>query len=100
MGDIEVVTAELRTAAGKVGEAAESVGAVTPGTAVGRISTALPGSDSASAARTCSTSWTRRLEDWVTAAEAQKSRLASSAENYDGADAAAYNRMTRLLRLQ
>lgn len=100
MGDIEVVTAELRTAAGKVGEAADSVGAVTPGATVERISSALPGSESAGKARRCSTNWTNRLESWVTAAGAQKSRLASSAENYDGADAAAYARMMRMMRVQ
>ena len=100
MGDIEVVTAELRTAAGKVGEAADSVGAVTPGATVERVSSALPGSESASKARRCSTSWTRRLEDWVTAAGAQRTRLETSAENYDGADAAAYARMLRMMRVQ
>lgn len=100
MGDIEVVTAELRTAAGKVGAAADSVGAVQPGAAVERIGTALAGSESASEARRCSTTWTRRLEDWVTAAGAQKSRLETSAANYDGADAAAYVRMMRMMRVQ
>lgn len=100
MGDIEVVTAELRTAATSVGTAADSVGAVKPGTAVERIGSALPDSASASKARRCSTMWSRRLEDWVTAAGAQKTRLEESAANYDGADAAAYARMLRMMRVQ
>jgi hypothetical protein len=100
MGDIEVVTAELRTAASNVGAATESVGAVKPGAAVERISSALPDSASASKARRCSTMWTRRIEDWVTAAGAQKTRLEDSAANYDGADAAAYARMLRMMRTQ
>jgi len=100
MGDIEVVTGELRTAAGKMGVAADSVGAVRPGAVVARISEAMPQSESASKARRCSTMWTRRLEDWVTAADAQKTRLQDSAETYDGADAAAHARMLRMVRVQ
>jgi hypothetical protein len=100
MGDIEVVTAELRAAAGKVGEAADSVGGVKPGAVVERVSTALPGSESAGAAGRCSTTWTQGLADWVTAAGSQKSRLETSAANYDGADAAAYSRMAHMLRVQ
>jgi hypothetical protein len=100
MGDIEVVTAELRAAAGKVGVAADSVGAVQPGGVVERVATALPSSESAGKASRCSTMWTTRLEDWVTAAGAQKSRLETSAANYEGADAAAYARTQRLMRIQ
>lgn len=95
MGDIEVVTAGLRTAADNVDAAAEIVAAVTPATAVERVSSALPGSESDGKARGCSVVWANRIADWVVAAGAQKTSLEDSAANYDGSDADAYARMLR-----
>ena len=100
MSDIEVVTAALNEAAAQLGLAAEAAASVSPDATVGLVAGALPSSSSASAARTCETAWRTRLSEWVTAAEAQRTRLTDSAAAYDGSDVAAYSQRNRLQQLR
>jgi hypothetical protein len=89
MGDIEVVTDQLRAAAKQIGAAADGVAGARPEDLLDPVGTALPGSASAGAAAVLAGSWGTRFSGWVTDARSQRSDLDASAASYDGSDTSA-----------
>jgi hypothetical protein len=89
MGDIEVVTDQLRAAAKQIGAAAEGVAGTHPPDLLDPVGTALPGSASAGAAAVLAGSWSTRFSGWVTDARSQRLDLDASAASYDGSDRSA-----------
>jgi hypothetical protein len=93
---VSVVPGQIRTAAGKIDEAATGAGAHQPGDDIGAVSGALAGSGSAEAATSLETGWNTRFRIWRTEAEAHAKALRSAADNWSTQDeqaAAAYRRL-------
>ncbi len=86
MGDIEVVTGQLRSAAKQIGAAADGVQGAAPHLLLDPVPGALAGSASAGAARSLAAVWQTRFADWASDARAQQGRLEASAAAYDGTD--------------
>ncbi|WP_110208832.1 hypothetical protein [Nocardioides daejeonensis] len=93
----EVVPDKIRAAAGKMATAATEARTHKPDE-VGNVSTALPGSDSASAASTLSTEWKTRFTGWADDVDTHATSMRDSADDWDGADLAALAREERLAR--
>lgn len=82
-GSIEVTTYDVTTAAGKFKSAASDVRAADPSGDLSPVSSALSGSESASAASTLATEWKQQWKDWARAADGQYDKLVRAADNYD-----------------
>lgn len=96
MADVEVVTSEVRAAAGKVGQAADGVSAAAPASSLDKIPAALPGGTAAAAARELATAWKSRFSDWHEDAVGQQDNLVASAATYDGHDEAAAGKLAQM----
>lgn len=92
------VTDELRNAAGKARSAGERASDVKPAEAVRDLNEALPGADpSANAAGRLFDTWRETVSRWSEAARRHGEALASSADTYEGTDAAGDDRFGRLM---
>ncbi len=94
----EVVQADIRAAAEKMGALAEGVENGDPSGEVTPISTAMPGSLSAAAATTLSSTWKTRFSTWGTDASGQETKLNETAADYDASDHAADQSQVHLRR--
>ena len=95
---VSVVPGQIRTAAGKIDEAAQGATSHKPGDDIGAVSGALPGSQSAGAATSLVSGWNKRFKSWVTDSEANAKALRSAADNWSEKDelaTAAYRRLMR-----
>lgn len=88
----EVVQADIRAAARKLGETAEGVENADPSKEVTPIGTAMPGSRSAAAAARLTSTWQTRFSTWGSDATTQQDKLVDSAADYDAADYASSQR--------
>lgn len=86
MSGFEVVVGDIRSAAQQSEAAASGVKGADPSSDVGTLGSALPGSQSAAAAGKLSTAWQKRFKKWHDDAEAQGTRMRSSAATYDASD--------------
>lgn len=92
------VPADLRTAAGKMGQAATSAHSHRPGDDVGGVADALPGGASAGAAKALEGGWNARFKSWQTDAENQATAMTSAADNWSSEDDQATARHRQLMR--
>ena len=95
---VSVVPGQIRTAAGKIDEAATGAGAHKPGDDISATPGALPGSQSAGAATSLESGWNTRFTSWKTDAEAHARTLRSAADNWSAKDEQASAAYRRLLR--
>ena len=86
MSGFEVVAGDIRSAAQQSEAAASGVKRADPSAEVGTLGSALPGSQSAAAAGRLATAWQKRFKGWHDDAEAQGTRMRSSAASYDASD--------------
>ncbi|NYG59667.1 hypothetical protein BJ980_002590 [Nocardioides daedukensis] len=92
----EVITNDVTRAAAQIKAAAKDVASADPSEDLTIIGTALPGSKSATAATTLSTTWEKRFTNWKKDAKDQSAEMVASADTYDQADADVNRNMGRL----
>jgi Excreted virulence factor EspC, type VII ESX diderm len=85
----EVVIEAIRKASTEAGEAAGAVAKIDLAAAPGSVTSALPGSRSASAAGSLGRSWTSTVEKWHTDVRGYATDLKSAADRYASNEAAA-----------
>ncbi|GAB3988272.1 hypothetical protein [Nocardioides marmoraquaticus] len=93
MSGFEAVASDIRDAAGQIEAAGEGVKGADPSGRIGDVKTALPGSDSATAAGNLVDKWRTRFQGWADDAGDQAQRLRDSANEYDNSDYLADVRM-------
>lgn len=86
---IEVIPSQIRKAADNLLEAAEGVKRANPSDSLDVFAGALPGSQSASAAKGLASAWDERFKTWFNDADRQHEAQYNAARNYDDADYAA-----------
>lgn len=98
MSGYEVVQADLRAAGQQIEAAGTGVKGADPSGRVGEVSAAMPGSQSAGAATSLSSTWRTRFDSWAEDAEGQATRLRDAATEYDNSDYLADQRLRILMR--
>lgn len=96
MSDVEVVTADLRSAAAALAQVRSAVAGARPEEAMDSLPGALPGSQSSAIAGAVAGRWISRFKDWDTGIAGQHDALTESAATYDGTDACAAAAMSSL----
>jgi hypothetical protein len=89
----EAVVADIKASAAGMTAAAETVGGADPTKDLASVGSALQGGTSAAAATALSTAWTKRFDNWSTAAKNHGAARLSSADRYTHADHEAAMRM-------
>lgn len=86
---IEVIPSQIRKTADNLLEAAEGVKRANPSDSLDAFAGALPGSQSAGAAKGLANAWNERFRTWFNDADHQHEAQYNAARNYDDADYAA-----------
>jgi hypothetical protein len=94
---VSVVPGEIRSAAGKMEDAATGVRGNVP-TDVSGIADALPGSESAGAAGTLGTTWQTRFRGWAKRVDTHVAGMRSAADDWASTDHTNAARMEKLAR--
>lgn len=95
MSQIQVITSEIRSAAGKLAKAANGVLDASPENDLDAIPGAMPGSQSAGAAQALGSAWAAQFKKWHDDAMAEHDVMIDNADNYDASDLRADERAQR-----
>jgi hypothetical protein len=95
---VSVVPGKIRTAAGKINEAATESRNHKPDE-IGGVADALPSSTSGPLASTLATTWGKRFGEWATAAADHATSMQTAADSWADTDVASRARAERQARM-